>query len=244
MLFVAWSNFMFRPTADLDLLGYGEDSIERFERVFRELAHLEIDLADGLSFAADSVRATAIRDEQEYQGKRVVMTAHLGTIPIKLQIDIGIGDIITPGPESLLFPSLLDMPQTLLRASTRETVIAEKLHVMIDRGLLNSRLKDYFDMWVLARRFSFDALGLRTAIAATFARRRTDLPATLPQALTTTYAQMPGRAPAWKRISRSTEAMDVSLEEAIADIAAFLEPVLTNADLTASWPPGGPWHAS
>jgi predicted nucleotidyltransferase component of viral defense system len=244
MLFVAWSDLMFRPTADLDLLGFGEDSIDRFERVFNDLATMTIDTPDGLTFEPDSVRAAPIRDEQEYQGKRVIMSARLGTIPIKLQIDIGIGDIITPGPETLLFPSLLDMPQTQLRASTRETVIAEKIHVMVVRGLLNSRLKDYFDIWVLQRTYPFDAKILRTALKATFERRRTSLPTELSIGLTDAYAKEPGRSPAWKRITRGTEAHGLVLIDAIREIAAFLDPVLTEPASITTWPPGGPWRTA
>ena len=244
MLFVAWSDLMFRPTADLDLLGFGEDTTDRFEQVFRDLATMTIDIADGLTFDPDSVQATPIRDEQEYQGKRVIMLARLGTIPIKLQVDIGIGDIITPEPETLLFPSLLDMPQAQLRASTRETVIAEKVHVMAVRGLLNSRLKDYFDIWVLKRNYPFDARILRTALTATFERRRASLPMELPIGLTDAYAKELGRSPAWKIITRGTEAHGLVLIDAIREIAAFLDPVLTESASITTWPPDGPWRTA
>jgi len=243
MLFVAWSDLQLRPTRDLDLLGFGEDSIERFKRIFRNLADMSMEDDDGLTFDSASVRATPIRDEQEYHGKRVTMNAHLGSIPIKLQIDIGIGDIITPQPESLEFPSLLDMPQATLRASTRETVVAEKFHVMVTRDLLNSRLKDYFDIWILAKTFTFDAAQLKAALTATFERRRTVLPAVLPTALTERYAQEPARRPAWKRITQKTQAGGVSLADAITTIASFLEPIITVTEPVKSWAPGGPWQS-
>lgn len=241
MLFVVWSDLLLRPTMDLDLLGLGEDSIERFERVFRDLANLQVEQDDGISFDADSVRAIAIRDEQEYQGKRVTMKAQLGNVPIKVQVDIGIGDIVTPSPEALMFPGLLDLPQARIRGSTRDTVVAEKLHVMITRGLLNSRLKDYFDILVLSQRFAFTAPMLRAAIVATFGRRRTEVPTAMPVALTARYVQEAGRSQAWNRLTTKTAVNGTSLENAIIAIASFLDPVISQPGFPGRWPASGPW---
>jgi len=242
MLLVAWSDLLLRPTLDLDLLGPGEDSVERLQRVFREIAAMPVDEDDGLRFDPDSVRAEPIRDGQEYQGKRVTMRVALGNISIALQVDVGFGDIITPGPEGIAFPTLLDQPAPQLRASTRETAIAEKFHVMVTRGLTNSRLKDYFDIWVLSRRFTFDRRTLATALRATFERRRTALPASRPVAVTDAYAEQAMLARAWTRLIRRTEAADRSLAQVVRDLAGFIEPVLIEPGEDAIWESGGPWR--
>lgn len=241
MLFVVWSDLLLRPTMDLDLLGFGEDSIARLESVFREIATMQTNDQDGIVFDAASVQVAPIRENQEYQGKRVTMLAHLGTIEIHLQIDIGFGDVISPAPETLIFPTLLDHAAPHLRASTRETAIAEKFHVMVIRGLANSRIKDYFDIWILSRQFSFDAPTLLQAMRATFERRRTAFPDSVPIALSEEYARTP-LARAWKRFAARTIASDRSLQEVVSDLTAFLGPILENPNTFHRWDPCGPWQ--
>ena len=172
MLFQIWSNTPHRPTRDLDLLGHGDPSPENCITVFRELCALAVP-DDGLQFPIETVTAEKIKEEQEYEGVRVRLVARMANVRIPLQVDIGFGDALTVRPGVLAYPTLLPMPAPQIQAYLMETVIAEKLEAMVHLGMLNSRMKDFFDVWFLARTFSFDGAALADAIRATFERRGT-----------------------------------------------------------------------
>jgi predicted nucleotidyltransferase component of viral defense system len=188
MLFMAWTGQSYRPTVDMDLLSHGEASSERLVGVFRDVCVLEVD-PDGLEFNAKSVKAAAIREEQEYQGQRVTLTASLGKSRIYVQVDVGFGDVVTPRARLIRFPTLLDFPAPRIRAYPRETVVAEKLQAIVVLGIANSRMKDFYDLYVLARDFAFDGATLTAAIKATFKRRKTEIPHETPLALTEEFGR-------------------------------------------------------
>ena len=145
LLFVVWLPQWHRPTRDLDLLGFGENSVERLTDLFREICQTEA-VADGLEFDPASLEATEIREGQEYGGRRVRLLALLGNARVPVQVDVGFGDSITPGPCEIDYPTLLsDLPAPKLRAYPRETVVAEKLEAMVALGWANSRMKDFYD---------------------------------------------------------------------------------------------------
>lgn len=160
MLFTLWTGEMHRPTRDLDLLGYGDPEAERLAEVFRSLCELAVD-DDGLAFEAGTVAVEAIREDQEYGGQRVKFDARLGQARIALQVDVGFGDAITPGAEEVEYPTLLGMAPPRLRAYPKETVVAEKLEAMVQLGLANSRMKDFYDLLVMSRTFAFEGEPLR-----------------------------------------------------------------------------------
>lgn len=148
--------------------------------VFRETCAVEEN--DGIRFDVDALRVELIREELEYGGLRLRTTAHLAGARIPIVIDVGFGDAIEPGVEEINLPVMLDFPSPRLHAYPRETVVAEKFQAMILLGLANSRLKDYYDIWILSRNHAFDGERLSRAIAATFERRRTAIPQELPDA--------------------------------------------------------------
>jgi predicted nucleotidyltransferase component of viral defense system len=187
MLFQLWTGTSHRPTRDLDLLSAGAPAVPRLEEVFRQVCGEQVE-EDGLRFLATSIKGEQIKEQDEYQGIRIRGEAKLGNAKIPLQIDIGFGDTITPGPLEIEYPTLLDFPAPKLLAYNRETVIAEKFQAMVNLGMANSRMKDFFDVWSLARTFAFDGQPLSAAIAATFQRRKTDLPAEMPLALSEEFA--------------------------------------------------------
>ena len=150
MLFGLWSNDRHRPTKDLDLLGQGEVDVPRFEQVFREICPIPC-AEDGIAFKSDTVKAEKRREDDLYEGLHVELEAELAGSRIFVQIDIGFGDAITPGPVVAVYPTLLDLPAPTLRTYPRETVVAEKFQAMVALGATNSRLKDFFDLWVLAQ---------------------------------------------------------------------------------------------
>lgn len=144
---------------------------------------------DGLEFLADTVQSMRIREDQEYEGIRITLEARLGAARVPLQIDVGFGDVITPSPEREPFPALLDFEPPQPRTYLRETVITEKFQAMVQLGIANSRMKDFYDIWFLARSFAFEGVRLAEAIRHTFDRRQTPVPAVTPLALTPAFAR-------------------------------------------------------
>ena len=186
VLFSLWSDAPHRATRDVDLLGFGDPAIAGIESVFRDVCVIETD--DGLEFARDSVRGEEIRSAAEYDGVRLRMDARLAQARIRVQVDVGFGDAVVPAPELIEVPALAGLPPARLRAYPREAVIAEKLHAIVLLRLANTRMKDLYAIWSLAQRFEFDAGRLAESIAATFARRRTEVPDDVPIGLSSAFA--------------------------------------------------------
>lgn len=246
-LFALWTGRMHRPTRDVDLLGSGKPDTLALQEIFHALARVA-DPDDGLTFQPETVVVTAIREQQEYGGQRVTLLAKLGNARIPLQIDVGYGDVVTPAAQFIELPTLLSMPAASLRAYPKETVVAEKFHAMVVLGMANSRMKDFFDLWILSRTFPFAGTILRRAIQATFRRRKTELPTDVPLALTDAFADDAGKQTQWKafvaRADLSTQV--VPLRDVLAELRAFLLSPLQAAakpgDFRSSWPPSGPWQ--
>lgn len=246
MLFAIWTGQMHRPTRDLDLLGFGDDAGEALAEVFRALCQLRLD--DGLEFDPGTVRVEPIREDEVYGGQRVVFQAILARARIDIQVDVGFGDAVTPAPEVVDYPSLLGMEAPRLRAYPRETVVAEKLEAMVTLGLANSRMKDFYDLLVLARTFPFGGALLVTAITATFSRRQTALGAELPVSLSSAFAEHDSKQKQWAAFLRRSglAGQSLPLGVVIAELARFLLPPLGAATrgehFLPSWRPGGPWE--
>lgn len=246
MLFTAWVPDPFRSTQDLDLLGFGDPGAAAMTAAFRTIAQQPAP-DDGLTFDAASISAAPIRGGQDYGGMRVKLTASLGKIRLPVQVDVGFGDAITPAPNELDFPVLLDAPAPRLRTYPRETVVAEKLQAMVALGQVNSRMKDYYDIAVLARLFEFDGASLNTAFRATFDRRRTSIPADVPVGLSDQFAADPRKVAQWTAFTRREALLhDVgALSAAVTAVRDFVMPPLVAAAKSRSfsrrWKPGGRW---
>lgn len=244
MLFRVWSPTLHRPTKDLDLLGRGTPELARLAQVFADVCQTVIE-DDGLVFDPKSVRVARIKEDADYEGVRVTLRAMLGTARIDLQVDIGFGDAITPAALEIDFPTMLPMPPLRLRAYPRETVVAEKLHAMAHLGMANSRMKDFFDVWFLSQNFSFEGPMLASAIRATFDRRRTPLPDTLPTALTATFYEDDSKGRQWKAFCSRAGVSDKSLAQTVTTFTPFVAPVLAAANEPAAfdqhWAACGPW---
>ena len=245
-LFTVWTGEAHRATRDVDLLGFGDPSEANLRTVFAEVLSLNVE-DDGVQFQADSVDVGPIREDQEYGGVRILLLALVTTAKVRLQIDVGFGDAITPDAIEVEFPALLDFPAPRLRAYPRETVVAEKLEAMVKLGLANSRMKDFYDLVVLARMFEFDGQLLVRAIAATFQRRGTPLPNGLPVALTSTFVGDALKNTQWSAFVRKSGAVGAGdLAGAAAAIVEFAEAPLgaaaSRTSLEARWLPGGPWR--
>jgi len=188
LLFRLWFDLAQRPTRDADFLGFGDAEPEQCAAVFREIVALDRSAEDGLLFDVASVKADEIRKEAGYPGVRVSMRATLDGARIPVQCDIGFGDAITPEPQHQAYPTLLDLPAPILAVYPLETVIAEKLEAMVKLAGFNSRMKDYFDLWVLMHYENIDRVLLPAAMRATFARRQTALPTSLPAGMAPAFA--------------------------------------------------------
>ncbi|MGR8964179.1 nucleotidyl transferase AbiEii/AbiGii toxin family protein [Rhizobium leguminosarum] len=222
MLMMSWFDDRHRGTRDLDLLGFGDPNVEPMLATFREI--LTQGAADGVEFDVDALRVDRIREELEYGGLRLRTTASIGGARISLTIDIGFGDAVEPDAEELDYPSMLDFPMPRLRGYARETVIAEKFQAMVAVGRANSGIKDFYDIWILSRSFSFDGDRLPRAIAATFARRGTMIPQDLPDALTPAFAEDAQKQRQWRVFVGDVTHQPGDLANVIGDIAEFLMP--------------------
>lgn len=222
MLLTTWFDDPHRPTRDVDLLGYGDPAPEPMLATFREICSIALD--DGVEFDVEGLRVELIREELDYGGLRLRTTAQLSGARIAVVIDIGFGDAIEPGLEEVELPVLLDLPQPRLRAYARETVVAEKFQAMVALGLANSRMKDFYDVWVLSRAYEFDEDRLARAVAATFERRDTALPIEAPEALKATFANDPTKRRQWQAFVRDLGIEVPGLDEVVAELAAFLLP--------------------
>ena len=247
MLFSAWSEEPFRATRDLDFLGKGDNMVSAMTKVFSEICKTAAD-GDGLEFLSDKIDGEEIRDDQEYRGVRLSFEARLAGARIPVQVDIGFGDAVAPAAEMVDYPVLLDHPAPRLLAYPRETVVAEKFQSMVDLGMANSRMKDFFDIWVLALMFEFEGKRLTQAIKATFERRRTPLPADPPLALTEEFSNDPAKRTQWNAFLRKGrfKIEEKDFGKVVSVLHEFLLPptlALTRGEKFSDyWPLGGPWQ--
>jgi predicted nucleotidyltransferase component of viral defense system len=249
MLFQLWGDQPHRPTRDLDFLGRGEISIPRFVQVAREICSITVE-DDGLVFGAESVRGDVIKEDQEYEGLRLNLECRLGNARIPIQIDVGFGDVVTPAASEATYPTLLDFPAPILAAYSRESVVAEKFQAMVMLGIANSRMKDFYDLWILARQFEFQGPLLCEAIRATFERRRTPVPVEVPLALSAGFSQDQSKQVQWRAFVNKSrlDTGGVDLPEVVVDLHDFLmapvRSVATGRRLEMTWPPSGPWQTA
>ena len=227
MLFALWYDMPHRPTRDMDLLGFGPGELFVLERVFREIAQQQVD--DGLAFS-ETVTAAEIRKEANYAGARVTLLATLEQARIPLQVDIGFGDPVTPEAEQIDYPVLLeDLSPPRLGAYPVYTVIAEKLQAIVSLGMVNSRLKDYFDLQVLLVREELDEQVLAEAVRRTFAVRSTPLPQQVPLGLSSEFGEDPDKQAQWRAFLQRNELAEVPLPAVVSQIREGLVPVLFRA---------------
>ncbi len=246
LLFEFWTHRPYRPTRDLDLSGQGDNSIARMKKVFRDVI-AEVVEDDGLVFDPTSVRITRIKEEQEYEGLRVNFLARLERARISLQVDISFGDAIVPDPEEIHYPGMLDFPIARLRAYPKETVVAEKLEALVKLGIVNTRMKDFYDLWILAREFEFSGPSLCKAIEATFQRRQTEIPPVVPLALTQEFSDDLQKRRQWHAFVKKSnlDHHGAELVQVTEDLKKFLMPAVeairTSEPFKMSWPKNGPW---
>jgi hypothetical protein len=178
MMLRVWGATELRPTMDIDLLGRTRNDEDMLVSQFRSVLASAVE-PDGLAFDAETLHAEKIRVDADYEGIRVRFSGQLDTARINMQIDIGFGDTVHPAPEETALPTMLAFPAPVVLCYNRETVIAEKVEAMITLGELNSRMKDFYDVWLLSRQFDFDGSTLQQSLRGTFQQRNTKVPASL-----------------------------------------------------------------
>lgn len=246
MMLRVWKVPLSRPTMDIDLLGRTANETEQIVAAMQAVCSQPVE-DDGLHFDPASVVGQRIAEDAEYKGVRITFRGSLGNARISMQIDIGFGDVVRPAPVDVELPALLDFPMPRLKGYTRETSIAEKFHAMVQRGQLNSRMKDFYDIWLLSRQFDFEGAVLADAIKTTFATRETEVPAES-VGLTLNFAKEVSKAKQWQAFTRKlpTGSAPSEFEEVITHVAAFLGPVATalnaHSALPTSWRAAGPWE--
>jgi predicted nucleotidyltransferase component of viral defense system len=246
MLFKLWTGDFYRQTRDIDVLAFKSETIDSLKTVFQEISQISF-AEDGLTYLSDTVNVTAIREEQQYGGLRVTLTAMLGAAKIHLQVDCGFGDAITPDPVVSDFPTLLDLPVPQLQTYPKETVVAEKFEAIVRLDMANSRMKDFYDLWVLACDFPFSGQVVASAIQNTFNRRRTPLPTQTPAAFQASFIQNPLKQTQWLAFVRKTRFVKVEKDfgKTIDFVRSFIGPAIDSIVKTKSfektWSPPGPW---
>jgi hypothetical protein len=240
LLFDLWFDVPHRPTHDADFLGFGSAEIPHIEDIFRDICRIEVE--DGIAFQPDTVKAAEIRKEANYAGVRVTLLGMLDSARCPVQIDIGFGDAVVPGPDEVHYPVILgEMPGPHLHVYPRYTVVAEKLEALTSLGMLNSRMKDYFDLWILAKHSDFDGQILSRAVAATFERRRTAVPDGVPIGLSDEFINDDQKGKQWQAFLRKNALDPMPLATVVTDLRVFLMPVL--AAIAAGGSHDYPWRA-
>ena len=247
LLFALWNETPHRATRDLDLLGFGDSSAEELEGVFAKICLCPVP-DDGVIFDSASVKAEPIRAQELYVGLRLNIQGMIGSARTLLQIDVGFGDATAVQPVEVEFPSLLeDMPAAKIRAYRMESALAEKYEAAVTLGLLNSRMKDYYDFYFLGNHCAFDGQELTDSIRATFERRGTVLAQEIPVGFSAAFWSDPGRQAMWKAFWKKSVKLDpmLSLEQVVSFAAGFLlPPALAAAEgrsFNTAWKPGGSW---
>jgi len=247
LMLTAWQGPSVRSTRDVDLLGHLSNSVDRVVKAIKAICIEPVPVDDGLIFDTESIAGERIVEGADYQGVRVHIWSYLGTARIRVQVDVGFGDPVVPPPTLVQIPTILDFPPPLVRGYSRESAIAEKFHAMVFHGEINSRMKDFFDIWVLATQFHFDGQTLIDAIRATFQYRQSEIQVT-PVALTDTFASRNDKQTQWAAFARrlSPDGQPPALGEVVQLIASFLQPATMALSeqrfFDHHWPPGGPWQ--
>ena len=246
LMFTVWGARTSRPTKDIDLLAHTENSVDAVVAMIQEICRQPVE-PDGLMFDVGSVKGVTIKEDAEYSGVRVTLRVTLQSARVSLQIDVGFGDVVTPRAAMTEYPVLLDFAVPRLLGYSRETVVAEKFEALTKRGLLNSRMKDFYDLLVLSRQFDFDGATLSNAIVRTFTNRNTNVQA-VPIALTVAFASDIVKQTQWEGFLRKTklDSAPTSLQSVIDELTPFLRPVATaiqdQLHFAERWVAPGPWQ--
>ncbi len=238
-----WRSPELRPTMDIDMLGKMKNVEADIVALIRDIMTVEVE-DDGLRFDSDSIRSEQIMEETEYEGARVRFSGKLDTARVIIQVDIGFGDIVYPGPEESELPTMLDFPAPRLLCYSRESSIAEKFETMARLGELNSRMKDFYDIWLLTRQFDFNGAIMAEAIRLTLGRRGTSLPSEI-EAFSKAFLNTKQVQWAAFRKRLQQDHIPVSFQDIVSGVKDFIAPLLSEPSQgklkNIHWTAPGPW---
>jgi hypothetical protein len=230
---------------DIDLLGKIDNRLEVIVATMKDTCAMDVE-ADGMSFNAETVTAARITEAAEYEGVRVRIQGCLGNARVSMQIDIGFGDVIVPGPSKITYPVLLDFPAPELNGYTMESTIAEKFQAMVKLGVLNSRMKDFYDIWILSNIFDFKGETLAEAVGKTFENRNTTITIE-PTVFDPSFAKDGDKKAQWQGFIRKTKLADApeDFEDVIKAVKVFIHPLVVSLTqelpFRSVWTASGPW---
>jgi hypothetical protein len=239
-----WRSPELRPTMDIDLLGITSNKEAGIISQIHDILAVDVE-ADGVIFDPDSIQSEQITEEADYKGIRIRFLGTLETARINMQIDIGFGDVVYPKPEVWELPTMLNLPAPRLLCYSRESSIAEKFEAIVKLGMLNSRMKDFYDIWLLSRQFDFDGTRLADAIRLTFERRGTELPSEI-EAFTEFFinSKQTQWVAFWKRLQQPNT--PAKFNEVVVALSDFLSPIVaaisSGKPKPRIWPASGPWN--
>jgi len=241
----AWQAPLFRPTMDIDMLArQTSNEVKQIVDLIKNVCQVVVD-SDGIEFDSESVRGENIVEDADYEGVRVLFVGKLDTVKIRMQVDIGFGDVVVPGPQETILPTMLDFPPPCIACYSRESSIAEKFEAMVKLDELNSRMKDFYDIWLLVRQFDFYSPHVQDAVASTLNNRGTDLPNVI-TAFTNTFIH--AKSTQWGAFRKKLDIDTVPMEFAEVNglIQEFLGPILdgirTQTSVKSTWTAPGPWQ--
>ena len=245
LMLQAWDAPIGRPTKDIDLLGRFDNEVGTITKVITDICKYHPAIDDGIRYDMDSIEGIRIKEKADYTGVRVRFLAYLTTTRIYMQIDIGFGDEVYPSPEEIIYPTLLDLPAPTLLSYSMETTIAEKFEAMVRLKDLNSRMKDFYDIWLLAQQFNIQGVTLQEAINRTFSQRNTELSLDI-VAFNEGFVQI--KMIEWKAFQKKLKIENIphNMQEVIDVLKAFLEPVITASiqkqRFSKIWTPESGWE--
>lgn len=248
LLFMVWKpDYERRTTMDIDLLGFTENSLDNLAAIAKAICDADVE-EDGIEFDSENIRVARIKEDADYEGVRILTNAFLERSRIPIQIDIGFGDAMGPGAIPATVPTLLDFPSPKLRCYHQLTAIAEKFEAMVKLGELNSRMKDFYDIWNIIRHEEIDGTELQKACAATFNRRKTPFELNT-RFFSETFPDAIGKETQWAAFVRKQGLEEVapsSFKEITQLLQHFFRPMveaqLSRQRFLGNWSPSGQWQ--
>ncbi len=246
LMFFAWNTKLPRPTKDVDLLGKIDNNLDTVIDSMKRICKQKVVL-DGISFHPETISATRITKDVEYEGVRVRIPGNLGTIRLSVQIDIGFGDVIVPKATKFTYPTILGFPAPTIRGYSKESIISEKFQAMVKLGMLNSRMKDFYDIWLLSQQFDFMGHMLSTAFRKTFENRKTKFISN-PMVFQGSFSSDKGKQNQWRAFIQRTKLTNApkKFSEVITGLKIFISPLISalasNIVFQKNWKPPGPWR--
>lgn len=245
-MFTAWQIPERRTTLDIDFLGRYDNQVVSIEDVMKDVCDIAVE-PDGLVFDAKTVQGRKIKEDADYEGVRVKFIGLLDRARIAMQIDVGFGDVIHPGIKVIDYPVILDLPKPHLNGYPAESVVSEKFEAMVKLGAVNSRMKDFYDVWLIIHRFNFDGSSLAGALKKTFDHRQTDIPHGKQLFVQEIYNEESDRQALWKmflmkgNIKHAPEKLSTIAKEIEGFLIEPLSALNKGIKFNKEWKPSGPW---